>query len=125
MNWNSVMAAGVFYKKPKVKRKKVKSKKARPKLPNSSKFYRSAEWLELRYKTLVQYGRKCMCCGTEDAVFHVDHIKPRSKYPELQLDPNNLQILCEACNLGKSNKDETDFRLCKTSGKTSKMAKMV
>ncbi len=41
---------------------------------------------------------------------HVDHIKPRSKYPDLALDINNLQILCESCNLGKGAWDETDFR---------------
>ena len=110
MNWNSVMAAGVFHKKTKKKRKRTGVKPTGPKAPRSTKFYRSPEWLELRYKALVRYGRKCMCCGTEDAVFHVDHIKPRSKYPQLALDFNNLQILCEACNLGKSNKDETDFR---------------
>lgn len=37
-------------------------------------------------------------------------MKPRSKYPELALDPDNLQVLCKACNLGKLAWDETDFR---------------
>jgi len=41
---------------------------------------------------------------------HVDHIRPRSKSPSLELDPDNLQVLCKACNLGKSNLDDTDFR---------------
>lgn len=43
-------------------------------------------------------------------VIHVDHIKPRSKFPELALDVNNLQILCEDCNVGKLNRFETDYR---------------
>jgi len=43
-------------------------------------------------------------------VLHVDHIKPRSKYPELSLTFSNLQILCEDCNFGKSNIDQTDWR---------------
>jgi 5-methylcytosine-specific restriction endonuclease McrA len=43
-------------------------------------------------------------------VIHIDHILPRSKYPELSLVFDNLQVLCESCNLGKSNKDETDWR---------------
>ncbi|MFC6439812.1 HNH endonuclease [Bowmanella sp. JS7-9] len=34
-------------------------------------------------------------------MLHVDHVKPRAKFPELALDINNLQILCETCNLGK------------------------
>jgi hypothetical protein len=75
-------------------------------------FYRSQEWRKVRYEALKRYGRKCVCCGAEPpyVVLHVDHIKPRSKHPELELDINNLQILCEDCNLGKSNTDEIDYR---------------
>ena len=53
-----------------------------------------------------------MVCGAsgKQTVLHVDHIKPRSKYPELALDPNNLQVLCKDCNLGKSNLYNTDWR---------------
>ena len=55
-----------------------------------------------------------MMCGRSPKVhgiiLHVDHIKPRSKYPELELDITNLQILCEDDNLGKSNRYETDYR---------------
>lgn len=81
-------------------------------------FYRSKEWKELRYQKLreVQY---CECCGKnkkdrlesgERVKLTVDHIKPRSKYPELALDYNNLQALCQECNAGKSNQYEDDFR---------------
>lgn len=75
-------------------------------------FYHSHEWRDVRYRALIKYGRKCMACGqTPPAVIiHVDHIKPRSKYPHIALDINNLQILCESCNLGKSYKYEDDFR---------------
>ena len=41
---------------------------------------------------------------------HVDHIKPRLRYPELALDMNNLQVLCAICNHGKGGFDETDWR---------------
>ena len=37
-------------------------------------------------------------------MIHVDHIKPRSKYPKLALDQSNLQPLCETCNLKKGDK---------------------
>ena len=76
-------------------------------------FYTSSAWRSMRYNVLVAYGRKCMCCGaspSDGIVLHVDHIKPRSDRPDLELEFNNLQVLCEDCNLGKSNTDETDFR---------------
>lgn len=76
----------------------------------SDPFYSSAKWLRLRYKALQVYGPVCHCCESKKRI-HVDHIKPRSKYPELELDFNNLQILCSDCNKGKSNLDETDWRL--------------
>ena len=76
----------------------------------SNEFYKTREWISARYKTLVKYGKVCQCCGASKAVLHVDHIKPRSKYPHLELDIDNLQVLCEACNVGKGNKDVTDWR---------------
>lgn len=73
-------------------------------------FYQTREWLELRYQVIVKYGKTCQCCGSKKLPIHVDHIMPRSKFPDLELDINNLQILCEDCNIGKSNKDVTDWR---------------
>jgi len=74
-----------------------------------SDFYDSPEWLAMRYKVLEFYGAKCLCCGNGGEI-HVDHIKPRSTHPELELEFTNLQPLCRACNKGKSNKYETDWR---------------
>jgi hypothetical protein len=76
-------------------------------------FYESREWLDLRYRVLQKSGGSCKLCGcraTSENPIHVDHIKPRSKHPELALAESNLQILCKSCNLGKSNKDATDWR---------------
>jgi len=75
-----------------------------------NRFYRSFEWKKLRYATLLRYGRRCMCCGSMDGPFHVDHIKPIRKYWNLRLDPENTQVLCDGCNYGKGSWDETDFR---------------
>lgn len=82
---------------------------------NKSKanFYESREWREVRYQALVKNDGKCECCGSgkhNDRVLHVDHILPRSLFPDRDLDVTNLQVLCEDCNLGKSNKDVTDWR---------------
>ena len=76
-------------------------------------FYKSQQWHDLRYQILNKYGNRCMKCGmgkADGAKIQVDHIKPRSKYPELELDADNLQVLCEKCNMGKSNKYEDDYR---------------
>ena len=60
----------------------------------SAEFLQSDEWFALRYKVLARYGAKCQCCGLsrcDGIVIHVDHIKPRSIFPELALDEWNLQ----------------------------------
>lgn len=70
------------------------------------KFYSSGAWRKLRFSVLKQSNGLCKMCGTsskEGARMHVDHIKPRSKFPELALDPTNMQVLCEDCNVGKSD----------------------
>jgi 5-methylcytosine-specific restriction endonuclease McrA len=80
----------------------------------SKEFLKSYEWRSLRMKVLKNLGRKCSCCGATPetgSVMHVDHIKPRRKYPELALEESNLQVLCEDCNHGKGNWDETDWRV--------------
>jgi 5-methylcytosine-specific restriction endonuclease McrA len=61
-------------------------------------FYRSKAWQVLRRRTLERYGRECMKCGTTEGVIQVDHIRSRFYYPELSLDPQNLQVLCQSCN---------------------------
>ena len=73
-------------------------------------FYRTREWRDVRYKALVRFGKKCQACGETGGYIHVDHILPRSKHPDKELSIENLQVLCEACNIGKSNTDTTDWR---------------
>ena len=78
-------------------------------LPNDA-FYQTDEWRTLRLSVIDAYGRRCMKCCETDGEIHVDHIKPRSKYPELSLTFSNLQVLCRRCNQEKSNFHETDYR---------------
>lgn len=87
----------------------AKTRRATP----AVKFFASKEWKELRYLALKQSGGACQLCGARagDGVqIHIDHIKPRSKFPELEYDLDNLQTLCSDCNVGKSNIDDTDWR---------------
>lgn len=75
-------------------------------------FYLSDEWRELRFKVLRKFEFACLACGRKppEIVLHVDHIKPRSKYPKLELCFDNLQVLCADCNIGKKNFSEDDLR---------------
>ncbi len=77
---------------------------------NSQTFYNSHAWRRLRLRVFEKYGHVCMVPGCNNKGNHVDHIRPRSLYPHLALDFNNLQVLCGPCNRAKSNDVEVDFR---------------
>jgi 5-methylcytosine-specific restriction endonuclease McrA len=81
----------------------------REKIVRAVSFYMTPEWRKLRIKVLRKYGRTCMKCK-ETKKIHVDHIKPRSLFPELEMDFDNLQVLCKVCNEDKSNHHFTDYR---------------
>jgi HNH endonuclease len=62
--------------------------------------------LRLRFRVMKRDNFSCRACGESPALkpgllLHVDHIKPWSRGGETIEE--NLQTLCEACNLGKSN----------------------
>lgn len=95
-------------------------KSSPPKEPNayngdvtSPAFLQSGEWRKLRMEALKLHGARCQCCGASRAdgvVMNVDHIKPRKHFPELALDIDNLQVLCNVCNHGKGNWDMTSWK---------------
>jgi len=108
-------AVGMSKTKAKRKLRKIKrdsrKKPANPLLfARGDDFYLSTAWLSLRRRVLDTYGYKCMNCDVVDAEMHVDHIKPRSRFPHLSLKFSNLQVLCRACNMEKSNRHSTDYR---------------
>lgn len=77
-------------------------------------FYKSWAWKRLSYQTRLDRGQRCECCGAtpEHGVRIVcDHIKPMRRFWHLRLDPGNVQVLCDDCNMGKGSHDETDWRL--------------
>lgn len=87
--------------------------KKSPRDPKADAFLASYEWRSLRMRVLVRRGARCECCGASprDGVrINVDHIKPRKLFPELALVESNLQVICEVCNHGKGNWDQTDWR---------------
>jgi len=85
----------------------------------SDDFLTSRAWLELRYQVLKGHKGCCEACGASSSKLNpiqVDHIKPRSKHPELALVYSNLQVLCRNCNLGKGASDQTDWRSGRVTG---------
>lgn len=69
---------------------------------------RSANWRQ-RALVLMRDGATCRMCGARPehgARLHVDHVVPWSKGGETVIE--NLQILCEQCNVGKSDADLSD-----------------
>ena len=78
------------------------------KIEQDQAFLASPEWKLLREQVIREDGKTCMNCGAEimKAVdLTVDHIKPRSKYPELGLTRTNLQVLCRQCNSAKGARE--------------------
>lgn len=68
---------------------------------------RNINW-RLRALVLMRDGAQCQLCGADarhGALLHVDHIVPWSKGGETTL--LNLQILCNVCNIGKSDVEST------------------
>ena len=62
----------------------------------------------LRYDVLNRDNFTCVICGAsarQGARLHIDHIIPIAKGGKSTL--SNLQTLCERCNIGKSDKTDT------------------
>lgn len=61
----------------------------------------------IRHEVFKRDGFKCVECGAtkEDTRLHIDHILPVSQGGSDEMD--NLQTLCESCNLSKSNRKWT------------------
>lgn len=79
-----------------------KPKKKKKKDPLANK-----KWKEIRLKVIARDGNQCKICGEHVSghYLHVDHIKPKSIYPELIYDMDNLQVLCKSCNFKKGTKE--------------------
>ena len=108
--WNNVAAYFYLFAMFLFPQVTVKSKRIITKLPSPAHIFNSSkEWKELRLVALNIYGSVCLKCGSIKQI-NVDHVKPKSKYPELALDIDNLQILCWLCNREKNHHDETDYR---------------
>lgn len=60
---------------------------------------------ELHDAVLIRDNFTCVLCGQTEGKIQTDHIKPFSLYPELRLDINNGQTLCQSCHAIKNSQD--------------------
>lgn len=59
---------------------------------------RSTKWPTFRKKLLAAHrakGRGCEACGSKIGL-QLHHIKPFHAFPQLELEPSNIIVLCEA-----------------------------
>jgi 5-methylcytosine-specific restriction endonuclease McrA len=89
----------------------INSQEEQPRLPNIKEVSNERRTgrdpsLRTKFRVMKRDNFKCRACGASPATvlgltLHIDHIKPWSLGGETIDD--NLQTLCEGCNLGKSN----------------------
>ena len=75
--------------------------------PESKSFLRSRAWRNVRARAMTRDHYICQECDTPTGESgHGDHIKPRETHPELALDVDNVQTLCERCHGEKTRRGE-------------------
>ncbi len=77
---------------------------AMPDEPKRNKTEREKLTPRMRWEVLDKYACTCQGCGRKppEVKVHVDHKMPIAQGGKTEMD--NLHVLCEACNLGKSDK---------------------
>jgi hypothetical protein len=62
------------------------------------------KWVMTQIKVRDDYT--CQICGFREVeIMEVDHIRPKSVYPELRFNFNNLITLCPNCHRRKTNRE--------------------
>ena len=78
----------------------------------SDPFYQSKDWWKLRSQVKAKWQREGLPCGICNKPIDwserpiADHIEPRSKRPDLEYTPSNIQYLHHACHSMKTNRHE-------------------
>ena len=103
---NQVFDLNKMAESPAKKRQRQKSlyEKHRYKDPTSQKAIHTKKWQNTRREIIIADGGECQRClmlfgwHTVDNL-QVHHIKPRTQFPELTYENDNLVTLCKTCNL--------------------------
>ncbi|MDR3335184.1 MAG: HNH endonuclease [Treponema sp.] len=82
----------------------------RPECPNPAALA-AGNYKESRNKDVLRAStsEKCMYCESKiehNSFAHVEHIKPKVKYPEFEFIWDNLGYSCERCNINKGDEYE-------------------
>lgn len=77
-------------------------------------FKHKYKWWKLREEIIKRDNGHCQRCWNKygilnDQRLEVHHIKPRTKYPELTFEEENLVTLCRTCNAQLGVREELDF----------------
>ena len=68
--------------------------------------WKGGAWPYKKGLVKIRDNYTCQICGLRDPeIMEVDHIKQRSKFPELALELNNLVTLCPNCHRRKTNRE--------------------
>lgn len=63
-----------------------------------------------KQRVLERDNYTCQCCGMRDEeIMSVDHIKPKSIYPELTKEMENMQALCPNCHARKTIRERKEI----------------
>lgn len=86
-------------------------KLSRPQCPNKGAL-NSGNYKHRENKCILQSSSfdKCMYCESKTSHTYygdVEHIKPKSRFPELEFEWENLGFVCRICNGNKSDKFDT------------------
>ena len=105
-SWNNALTAFIEY----IEDTGASTQPDRSKTPKqrSSQGKRGVD-LRTRFKVMLRDGFKCRMCGRspathQGAILHIDHVTPWSKNGRTEFE--NLQTLCDRCNLGKGNLEQ-------------------
>jgi len=92
-----------------------KGKQQRKKKKNKERqtFYNSGAWKQIR-QYHIDGNPLCVHCLTYEQLTpaqQVDHKQQRSKRPDLEFDPDNLQSLCAKCHGSKSKREQNSGKV--------------
>ena len=82
----------------------TKLKKVKKKLPT---YWRKKCVADAKDKAKIRDNYVCQICGLrEPEIMEIHHIKPKSKFPELMNDLENMITLCPNCHRRKSVREK-------------------